>query len=92
MEIKTGENKFYIGNDSGNPDAELHYEPTDSKLINIDHTYVSENLRGQGVGEMLVEKVVDYARQEDIVITASCPFAKKELSNRPEFEDVLATE
>ncbi|MEK6268500.1 MAG: N-acetyltransferase [Planococcus sp. (in: firmicutes)] len=92
MEIKTGENKFYIGNDSGDPDAEIHYVSTDSKVINIDHTYVSESLRGDGVGEMLVKKVVDHAREKDVQIKATCPFAKEEIENHPEFEDVLAKE
>lgn len=92
MEIKAEENKFYIGNDPENPDAEIHYVPTDSKVINIDHTYVSESLRGDGVGEMLVEKVVDYAREKDLQVKATCPFAKEEIENHPEFEDVLAKE
>lgn len=91
MEIKAGENKFYIGNDPVDPDAEVHFVPTGPKLMIIDHTYVSESLRGQGVGEKLVKKAVDYARQQDIRIVPLCPFAKKEFSSHPEYEDVLAT-
>lgn len=47
----------------------------EDKII-IDHTYVSEVLKGQGVGQQLVKKVMEYARQENKKIIALCPFAK----------------
>ena len=30
----------------------------------IDHTYVSDELRGQGIGEALVEQMVVFAREQ----------------------------
>lgn len=79
-------NGFYIG-DINNPDAEITYNEDD--FITIDHTYVSENLRGQGIASMLVDKVVDYAKEKNKKIIPICSYAKKKLSNK-EYEDIIA--
>ncbi|PSL40066.1 hypothetical protein B0H99_10679 [Planomicrobium soli] len=90
MDIKKGENKFYIGNDAVETDAEVHYVPTGLTRIIVDHTHVADNLRGQGVGEALVKKVIEYAREEKLMIVPLCPFAKKQFQVHPEYQDVLA--
>ncbi len=90
MEIKVGENKFYVGENPVVTDAEVHYVPTSPTLIIIDHTHVSESLRGQGVGALLVKKTVEYARENNLKIVPVCPFAKKEFSEHSEYKDVLA--
>lgn len=90
MDIKRGENKFYIGEDIGNPDAEIHYVPTGATRIIVDHTHVSDNLRGQGVGERLVEKVIELAREKKLLIIPLCPFTKHQFEVHPEYADVLA--
>lgn len=90
MEIKSAENKFYIGDDSKNTDAEVHYVPTGATRIIVDHTHVGEHLRGQGIGEKLVEKVINYARENNLMIVPLCPFAKYQFKIRPEYADVLA--
>lgn len=90
MEIKIGENKFYIGEDAADTDAEVHYVPTGLTRIIVDHTHVSEKLRGQGIGEALVKKVIEYAREEKLMIVPLCPFAKKQFQVHPEYQDVLA--
>ena len=51
LEIKQGENKFYIGDDENNALAEITYRFVDNNEINIDHTGVSDELGGQGVGK-----------------------------------------
>ena len=39
-------------------------------------TGVSDELGGQGLGTKLVDAVVEHARQNNLKIIASCPFAK----------------
>lgn len=59
-------------------------------LMIIDHTEVSDELRGQNVGYQLVKKAVDYAREQHIKIMPLCPFAKSVFDKkREEFKDVL---
>ncbi|MBX7955427.1 N-acetyltransferase, partial [Staphylococcus aureus] len=40
LEIKQGENKFYIGDDENHALAEITYRFVDNNEINIDHTGV----------------------------------------------------
>ena len=71
--------------------AELTYSKSEDNSINIDHTEVDESLRGQGIGEKLVKEAVEFAREKGLKITATCPYASKLLSRKPEFSDVYQT-
>jgi predicted GNAT family acetyltransferase len=55
----------------------------------IDHTYVSEELRGQGAGEKLVRAVVDLAREEKVKIVPECPYAAHQFEKHTEYRDLL---
>jgi uncharacterized protein len=87
--IKEDINKFYIGDEEDNPKAEVTYVNDGEDKIIIDHTFVSEELRGQKIGQQLIKKVVDFARQENKKIIPQCPFAEKEFNKNKEYEDVL---
>lgn len=89
MSIQQGERKFYIGEDANDPLAEITYvEAGEAKLI-IDHTYVSDELRGQKVGNKLVEQVVHFARENNKKIVPLCPFAKAQFDRNESYNDVL---
>jgi predicted GNAT family acetyltransferase len=69
--------------------AEMTYSKAGDKLIIIDHTEVSDALRGKGAGKQLVQAAVDYARANQLKILPLCPFAKSVFDKTPEFKDVL---
>jgi uncharacterized protein len=69
--------------------AEMTYSKAGDKLIIIDHTDVSDALRGKGAGKQLVHAAVEYARANQIKIIPLCPFAKAVFDKTPEFKDVL---
>ncbi|GEL77851.1 GNAT family N-acetyltransferase [Tenuibacillus multivorans] len=87
MEIKQDDKGFYVGK-PGNKDAEITFVDKGANTIEIDHTEVSEKLRGEGVAGKLVQSVVDYARGNDLKITATCEYAKKKLGRTDEYNDV----
>ncbi|MBJ2124734.1 GNAT family N-acetyltransferase [Flavobacterium sp. IB48] len=60
----------------------------DSKFI-IDHTEVSPDFNGKGVGKKLVMAAVDYARANNVKIIPLCPFAKSVFDKVPEIHDVF---
>ncbi|MBL7731114.1 MAG: N-acetyltransferase [Chitinophagaceae bacterium] len=69
--------------------AEMTYTmPSTTKLI-IDHTEVSDELRGQNAGYQLVKAAVDYARSNKISILPLCPFAASVFKKVPALADVL---
>lgn len=87
--IKKAENKFYIGDDIKAPLAEITYIQSGKNLIVVDHTFVSDELRGQGIAGKLLEQVVLYAREKNKKIKPLCVFAKKKMEDTEEYHDVL---
>jgi predicted GNAT family acetyltransferase len=74
----------------GNILAEMVYTmPAADKMI-IEHTEVSDELRGKQVGLQLVSTGVEFARSHKIRIIPLCTFAKSVFDKKPEFRDVLA--
>jgi uncharacterized protein len=71
--------------------AVMTFSRASDKLIIIDHTAVPEDLRGQRVGNMLLEKAIDDARTQGFKIFALCPFAAALFRRHPEYRDVLST-
>lgn len=57
--------------------------------IIIDHTEVSEKLKGQGAGKKMLEQAVNFAREKKISIIPLCPFARATFQKTPEWKDVL---
>lgn len=79
---------FFI-EQNGRQLAEMTYVWAGKERIIIDHTEVSDELRGQGAGKQLVAAAVDFARERSIKILPLCPFAKTVIGRVPEFRDVL---
>lgn len=79
---------FYI-RERNNPLAEMTYSKAGADTIIIDHTEVSEALKGQGAGKRLVTAAVEFAREKNIKIIPLCPFAKSVFEKVKDFQDVL---
>ena len=89
LKIKESDFQFYIGDSPEEPLAHIKFERQEG-LLSLTHTEVSSTLKGQGIGQKLVAYAVDYARKHQLKITPICPFAKKQLENNPEYQDVLS--
>ncbi len=85
-----GRNGAFFIDEDGEWIAELTYVRSGTDTITVDHTEVDPKLKGQGVGQRLVESVVNFARESGLKIKPFCPFARKVIDSTPEFQDVLA--
>ncbi|WP_235775512.1 MULTISPECIES: GNAT family N-acetyltransferase [Paenibacillus] len=90
IEHDTAGRRFLIS-DEGSMAAEMTYVVSSPKLYIIDHTFVENKYRGQGLGDLLVQAIVEYARENEIKLMPLCPFAKGRLQQNSEFGDVLHT-
>ena len=93
FDIKKGDQEFYIEK-NGEKLGTIQYVPEDSnkngkETITITHTMVSDELKGQGAGQALVEKIVEYARNENKKIIPECSFAKHIIEKNADYKDVL---
>lgn len=84
-----GSNGLFYLEVEGEKLAEMTYSKAGDSLIIIDHTTVSEKLKGQGAGKQLVQAAVSYAREHHIKILPLCPFAKAVFDKTPDYSDVL---
>ncbi|TYA59124.1 GNAT family N-acetyltransferase [Formosa maritima] len=93
MEFKHEDNqkkgKFFI-EINGKQEAEMTYTYADSKIIIIDHTVVSEKLKGQGIGSKLIEASVEFMRKNNLKVIPTCSYAKAVFKKKPEYLDRLA--
>ena len=92
MEIQNQDNgkkgRFFV-EINGNELAEMTYIWAGEDRFIIDHTFVDEKLKGQGVGYKLVAAAVEMARNRSLSIIPLCPFAKSVFEKRADYADVL---
>ena len=88
LTVKKGSKSFYVGDSESAPLAEMIFS-TDKDVITIEHTFVSDELRGQGAGRQLLQKLAAWVREDHKKIIAVCPFVKKELTKSQEYDDIL---
>ena len=69
--------------------AELAYSLQADDHLVIHHTEVNSEYRGQDIGEQLVYKAVDYARENNYKIIPTCPFARAIIEKDENLKDVL---
>ncbi|GEJ57116.1 GNAT family N-acetyltransferase [Anaeromyxobacter diazotrophicus] len=69
--------------------AELTYRRDEAGRAVIEHTEVSEVLRGQGVARRLVDAAVAWSRESGVKLVPVCTYAKKVLEHDPALRDVL---
>jgi predicted GNAT family acetyltransferase len=69
--------------------ATMTFSKAGDQLLIIDHTEVSDALRGKNVGKQLVAAAVEHARKNNLKILPLCPFAKSVFERVKEYQDVL---
>ena len=77
MQFIKEENRIYATNIDNETVAEVTFYEIENGIYNIDHTFVDDSLRGQGVGSKLVQEAVNTIREKGAQIQATCPFASK---------------
>lgn len=88
MEIQSDNGRFYI-KEHGKNVAEITFTSLGNDVISIDHTFVDSSLRGKGIAEKLIRKVIDYARTENLKINPTCSYAAYHFDKFPEDRDLL---
>lgn len=85
-ESETGGRYFYQAENG--PIAELTFSKTGKTMIIIDHTEVPEAYKGQGIGLLLLSRVIEDMRSAGKKIIPLCPFANAQFHKHPDWKDV----
>jgi hypothetical protein len=72
--------------------AKMFFHMSNDDRMVIEHTEVSEQLKGKGIGKELVDHAVEYARKNNFKIIPLCPFTKSVFERFSGYEDVWVKE
>lgn len=81
--------RIFYEDENGNLLAEITFPLFSENVVNIDHTYVNEALRGQGVANQLMERTVSKLRKENWKAVPTCSYAKRWFEKNESQRDVL---
>lgn len=92
MEIQSSfdgkKGSFFIKGEAGIL-AEMVYSLAAPITMIIEHTDVSKELEGKGIGKQLVSAAVNHARKNHLKIMPLCPFTKAVMDKNPqEYQDI----
>jgi uncharacterized protein len=73
----------------GRAQGYLDYSLSDEATVCIDYVEVAPALRGQQMGNRLVDAAVEWARSNSHQVIARCSFARAVLHRTPKYSDVL---
>lgn len=89
MEFTYNQNQIAVFDENNRVIAEVTFPDVDADTVNIDHTFVDDSLRGQGVAGKLMEEAAGYLRRQEKKAVLTCSYAVKWFEKHPEFADVV---
>lgn len=83
------ENKtLYIVNDKIM--GEVTYPYVNEEVVDINHTFVDNSLRGQGVADKMLEEVFKYLKDNNKKAICTCSYAKLWIGKHEEYRNLIA--
>jgi predicted GNAT family acetyltransferase len=76
----------YVGDKEA---GKISYFYIGENRIIIDHTEVNNSYHGLNIGKKLVMQIVEFARENKLIVLPLCPFAKSVFERTKEIRDVL---
>lgn len=90
MEFKHGSNRIYLENEEGKMIAEVTFPDVTEKVVNINHTFVDDSLRGQGIAGRLMEEVVKYLKDNNKKARLTCSYAIMWFEKNKQYRDLIS--
>ena len=88
MKFQQEPGRIFAQNQDGELLAEVTF-PEHNGVAVINHTFVDDSLRGQGVAGKLLQAVADTLRQQGHKATPTCSYAVHWFATHPEQQDLL---
>ncbi|WP_107948824.1 GNAT family N-acetyltransferase [Lysinibacillus parviboronicapiens] len=83
----TANKHAFVYEQQGKRLAEITWQQNGQVMV-MDHTYVSDKLRGQGVAKKLLDRAADYARENDYKMEAVCSYVVAAFEKSDAYDDV----
>lgn len=89
MNLKNEPNAIYLMDDGDDVVAEITFPDLRDGVVAINHTYVDDSLRGQGIADKLTGAAYDSIKEQNKKCVLVCPYAVKWFSEHPEKNDIV---
>lgn len=89
MNLVHENNRIYSSDEQGNILAEVTFPKVSEQTVVIDHTFVDNSLRGQGIAGKLMEETVSELRKSGLKAKLTCSYAVRWFEEHPECSDIL---
>jgi len=89
MEFTKEPNYIYAKDESGDIIAEVTFPKYRDDVVAINHTYVDDSLRGQGIAGELMEATYEELKRDGRKAVLVCPYAVKWYREHPEKNDIV---
>lgn len=76
MNFKIESNRIFKEDENGKVIAEITFPETENGVFCIDHTFVDDSLRGQGIAGQLMQLAFDKIKEQGGKVTATCSYAQ----------------
>jgi len=78
-----------MDNEQGRTIAEVTFPEVKDGVVDINHTFVDEALRGQGIAGKLMKEAAEHLRKENKKAILTCPYAVGWFDKNKEYDDIL---
>lgn len=90
MEFKQESNRIYMEDREGKVIAEVTFPPIKKDVVNINHTYVDDSLRGQGIAGQLLQATANKLKEENKKAILSCSYAISWFEKNKQYQDLIS--
>jgi predicted GNAT family acetyltransferase len=87
LQVDTTTNRFELRIEESTAFIEFKLS---GKTLFLIHTEVPSELEGKGVGGAIVQKTLQYAKENDYKIVPICPFVQSYLERHKEWKEIIA--
>lgn len=90
MDFIKESNRIFNCDADGKLLAEVTFPEISTGTVDINHTFVDDSLRGQGIASTIMREAMDEIKKTNRKATLSCSYAIKWLEKNPEYHDIIA--
>jgi predicted GNAT family acetyltransferase len=91
MNLVSEYNRVYANDDTGRLIAEVTFPPAGVGLVEINHTFVDESLRGEGAAGRLMNAAYERIKADGKKAKVTCSYAAKWFAGNADKRDILIT-
>lgn len=89
MEFTHNKNQIALYTEDGKLLAEITFPNINDKTVDINHTFVDQSLRGQGIAGKLMEELIQELENRNLTAIPTCSYAVKWFEKHPEHSNLL---